>query len=73
MGRLFTTKADLDKSIARYFLIVPRILSSEISYEIRSGFEDSPLESIDAVNAIGNSDGAPNHRDTVTRPPAARG
>ena len=73
MGRLFTTKADLDKSIARYFLIVPRILSSEISYEIRSGFEDSPLESIDAVNAIGNGDGAPNHRDTATRPPATRG
>ena len=52
MGRLFSTKADRDQTLARYFLITPRILPAAISYEINSGFEDSRLEAIDAIKAI---------------------
>ena len=64
MGRLFSTKTDLDKSLARYFLIVPRVLPSEISYEINSGFEDGPLQEIDAVKAIGSNRRARSQSDT---------
>ena len=67
MGRLFSTRTDLDKSLARYFLIVPRILPSEISYEINSGFEDGPLKAIDAVKAIGSGDGAEGRPDTAKK------
>ena len=73
MGRLFTTKADRDKSLARYFLIVPRILSSEVSYRINSGFEDGPLEPIDALKAIGSSNEARRQPATVTPSPADQG
>ena len=65
MGRLFSSKTDLDKSLARYFLIVPRVLPSEISYEINSGFENGPLQAIDAVKAIGSNSGAQGRSDTV--------
>ena len=73
MGRLFTTKADRDSSLARYFLIVPRILSSEISYRINSGFEDGPLEPIDALKAIGSHNEARRQPATVTPSPADQG
>lgn len=49
MGRLFSTKIDRDQSVARYFLITPRILPARISYEINTGFEGQPLEDTDAV------------------------
>ena len=72
MGQLFTSKADRDKSLARYFLIVPRILPAEISYEIRSGIEEGPLETPDAVNAIVDDNAVQLQGDTVTPSPAAR-
>ena len=52
LGWLFSTKVDRDQSIARYFLITPRILSASISYEINTGFEGEPLDDVDAVRAV---------------------
>ena len=52
MGRLFSTKVDRDQSVARYFLITPRILPARISYEINTGFEGEPLEGTDAVAPV---------------------
>ena len=52
LGRLFSTKADRDQSLARYFLITPRILPAAISYEINTGFEDGPLDAIEAVRPV---------------------
>ena len=49
MGRLFSTRVDRDQSVARYFLITPRILPATISYEINTGFEGEPVDTIDAV------------------------
>ena len=52
MGRLFSTKVDRDQSVARYFLITPRILPARISHEINTGFEGQPLEDTDAVTPV---------------------
>ena len=52
MGRLFSTKVDRDQSVARYFLITPRILPVRISYEINTGFEGEPLHGTDAVTPV---------------------
>ncbi|MDE0365562.1 MAG: hypothetical protein OXP09_08305 [Gammaproteobacteria bacterium] len=52
MGRLFSTKVDRDQSVARYFLITPRILPARISYEINTGFEGEPLQGTDAVTPV---------------------
>ena len=51
LGWLFSTKVDRDQSVARYFLITPRILSATISYEINTGFEGEPLDDVDAITA----------------------
>ena len=52
LGWLFSTKVDRDQSVARYFLITPRILSATISYEINTGFEGEPLDEVDAVTEV---------------------
>ena len=52
LGWLFSTKVDRDQSVARYFLITPRILSATISYEINTGFEGEPLDDTDAITAV---------------------
>ena len=52
LGWLFATKVDRDQSVARYFLITPRILPATISYEINTGFEGKPLHDADAVTAV---------------------
>ena len=52
LGWLFSTKVDRDQSVARYFLITPRILSATISYEINTGFEGEPLDDADAITAV---------------------
>lgn len=71
MGRLFSTKADRDQSLARYFLIAPKILPATISYEINSGFEDGPVGAIDAVNAI-EATGTPGEAEAAHPPPSPR-
>ena len=52
VGRLFSTHADRDQSIARYFLITPTILPATISYEINTGFDGPRLDGADAVKAV---------------------
>ena len=52
LGWLFSTHVDRDQSVARYFLITPRILSATISYEINTGFEGEPLGDVDAITAV---------------------
>ena len=52
LGWLFSTKVDRDQSVARYFLITPRILPATISYEINTGFEGEPLDGVDAITAV---------------------
>ena len=52
LGWLFSAKVDRDQSVARYFLITPRILSATISYEINTGFEGEPLDDVDAVTEV---------------------
>ena len=52
MGRLFSTKVDRDQSVARYFLITPRILPARITYEMNTGFEGEALESTNAVSPV---------------------
>lgn len=52
LGWLFSAKVDRDQSVARYFLITPRILSATISYEINTGFEGEPLDDMDAVTEV---------------------
>ena len=52
LGWLFSTKVDRDQSVARYFLITPRILSASISYEINTGFEGEPLNDVEAVTEV---------------------
>ena len=59
MGRLFSAKVDRDQSVARYFLITPRILPARISYEINTGFEGEPLEGTDAVTPALDGAGPP--------------
>ena len=49
MGRLFSARVERDQSVARYFLITPRILPASISYEINTGFEGEPLDGVDTV------------------------
>ena len=52
LGRLFSTNVDRDQSVARYFLITPRVLPATISYEINTGFEGEPLDDVDAITAV---------------------
>ena len=52
LGWLFSTHVDRDQSVARYFLITPRILSATISYEINTGFEGEPLDEVDAITEV---------------------
>ena len=52
LGWLFSTHVDRDQSVARYFLITPRILSATISYEINTGFEGEPLDDVDAITEV---------------------
>lgn len=66
MGRLFSTRVDRDQSVARYFVITPRILPASISYEINTGFEGEPLDAIDNVIPV-----SPVHDETV-QPPVRR-
>ena len=57
LGRLFSSHADRDQSIARYFLITPTILPATISYEINTGFDGPPVDGADAVEAVEASAG----------------
>ena len=66
MGRLFSAKVDRDQALARYFLIVPRILPSGISHEIKTGFDDAQVEEIDAVREIESERGR--HQGDAVRP-----
>ena len=52
LGRLFSTNVDRDQSVARYFLITPRILPATISYEIHTGFEGAPVDDVDAITSV---------------------
>ena len=52
LGWLFSTSVDRDQSVARYFLITPRILPATIAYEINTGFEGEPLADADAIRAV---------------------
>ena len=52
LGRLFSAKVDRDQSVARYFLITPRILPATVSYTINTGFEGEPLADVNAVRAV---------------------
>ena len=52
LGWLFSTKVDRDQSVARYFLITPRILPATISYEINTGFEGEPLNDEDGIKVV---------------------
>ena len=52
LGWLFSTNVDRDQSVARYFLITPRILSATISYEINTGFAGEPLDVADAITEV---------------------
>ena len=52
LGWLFSTHVDRDQSVARYFLITPRILPATISYEINTGFEGEPLGDVEAITAV---------------------
>ena len=52
LGWLFSTNVDRDQSVARYFLITPRILPATISYEIRTGFEGAPVDDVDAITSV---------------------
>ena len=52
LGRLFSSQVDRDQSVARYFLITPRILPATISYEINTGFEGEPLTDTDSVRVV---------------------
>ena len=52
LGRLFSTNVDRDQSVARYFLITPRVLPATISYQINTGFEGDPLYDVDAITAV---------------------
>ena len=52
LGWLFSTHVDRDQSVARYFLITPRILSATVSYEINTGFEGEPLDDVDAITEV---------------------
>ena len=58
LGRLFSAKVDRDQSVARYFLITPRILPATVSYTINTGFEGEPLADVNAVRAV-QADGEP--------------
>ena len=52
LGRLFSADVDRDQSIARYFLITPRILPTTVSYRINTGFEGEPLVGLDAIGTV---------------------
>lgn len=52
MGRLFSSKSKRDQSLARYFLITPRILPATISYEINSGIQEGAIDATAALKAI---------------------
>ena len=58
LGRLFSSDVDRDQSIARYFLITPRILPATVSYTINTGFEGGPLDDLNAIRAVRPGDGA---------------
>ena len=71
VGRLLSTRADRDQSVARYFLITPTILRAGISYSINTGFEGEALDSADAVTAVSaaaNPDPAPQAPVPVSGP-----
>lgn len=75
MGRLFSNKVDRDQSVARYFLITPRILPAMITYEINTGFEGEPLQEIDAVVPVPSAASPPptrTDRPAPGGPPAGR-
>lgn len=44
LGRLFSSQNDRDQSLARYFLITPRILPAAIHNELDPGFDGAPVE-----------------------------
>ena len=52
LGWLFSSKVDRDQSVARYFLITPRILPATVAYEINTGFEGEPLDDVDAIAEV---------------------
>ena len=67
LGWLFSTKVDRDQTVARYFLITPRILPATISYEINTGFEGEPLGDVDAIRAVQGA--VEPERTEATNPP----
>ena len=69
MGRLFSSKANRDQSLARYFLITPKILPATISYKINSGIEKGPIDTASALSTI---DGARPTGQTEATAPDAR-
>ena len=69
LGALFSSKVDRDQSVARYFLITPRILPATISYEINTGFEGEPLDGTDSIRAVPTDAEPSGGVDTVTAVP----
>ena len=67
LGWLFSTKVDRDQTVARYFLITPRILPATISYEINTGFEGEPLGDVDAIRVVQGA--VDPERTEATNPP----
>ncbi len=45
VGRLFSSKNDRERTVARYFLITPRVLPATIHHELDPGFDGAPIES----------------------------
>ena len=52
VGRLFSSRNDRDRSVARYFLITPRVLPVTIHHELEPGFEGEPVESKLGIVAV---------------------
>ena len=49
IGRLFSSNVERDQSVARYFLITPRILPNTVSYTFNAGFEGAEPADVRAI------------------------
>ena len=52
VGRLFSSRNDREKTVARYFLITPRVLPATIHHELDPGFDGAPIESRLGLTAV---------------------
>ncbi|MCZ0944082.1 MAG: hypothetical protein OXJ53_13570 [Gammaproteobacteria bacterium] len=52
VGRLFSSKNDRERTVARYFLITPRVLPATIHHELDPGFDGAPIESKLGLKAV---------------------